>query len=268
MRTTRGVTHITAVLAASAAAACTAPTIESIRHHTEATSTTLSPDRNNEIRERNRIVLDRDGTSFIISGRGTCGRIRVLFGDGTSQELGPAAVGAGVSVGHTYAGWGGPKKVTVETVADCVGRTSTEVTVEPTFKAVGINATVVRTACVALPGVPPIRQGTRVTVGDASNGQATIRMGGFVPPRGIDGSPEEALGPPFTFPFPGLKAHSLVLRIIDSRGGVQVEQGGEGRSFVARVTGPLEACINDDNLFDNQGAWGVKVDVDERGAEP
>ena len=73
----------------------------------------------------------------------------------------------------------------------------TEVTVEPTFKAVGVGSTGLTTACKVLAGVPPpLRQGSRVTVGDASNGQAKMSMGG-VPPRGIDGSPEVALGPPF-----------------------------------------------------------------------
>jgi len=262
------VKRVLVVLSTAILTACNTPAIQSIRHNTAATSPTLSPDRNADIRESNRIVLNRPSSGFIVSGRGTCGRIRVLFGDGTSQEVSPADLAAGVGLGHTYTGWGGAKKVTAETVSDCLGRTSTEVTVQPTFRAVAIGAAGVTTACNALAGVPPVRQGSRVTVGDASNGQATISMGGFVPPRGIDGSPEVALGPPFTFPFPGFKAHSLVLRINSSSGNSQVEQGGVGKSFVARLTGPLELCINDDNLFDNTGVWGVTIEVDERGAEP
>lgn len=267
MQTIQTAKRVAAVLLTATLAACNTPAIQSVRHNTAATSPTLTPDRNAEIRESNRIVLNRPGSSFTVSGRGTCGGIRVLFGDGTSQEVSPADLATGVQVGHTYTGWGGPKKVTAETVWDCIGRTSIEVTVEPTFQAVGIGAAGVTTACNALSGVPSVRKGSRVTVGDASNGQANINMGGFVE-RGIDGSPEVALGPPFRFPFPGLKAHSLVLRINNSGGGSQVEQGGEGKSFIARHTGPLELCINDDNLIDNRGAWGVKVEVDERGAEP
>lgn len=265
MQTIQTAKRVVAVLLTTALAACNA--IQSIRHDTYAISETLTKDRKDELRERNRIVLNRPGSSFTISGRGTCGKIRVLFGDGTSQEVSPADLATGVHVGHIYTGWGGPKKVTAETVQDCIGRTSGEVTVEPTVKAVGIGASGVTTACNTLPGMPPVRQGSRVTVGDASEGRAKINMGGFVE-RGIDGSPEVALGPPFRFPFPGLKAHSLVLRINGSSGSSQVEQGGEGKSFVARHTGPLELCINDDNLIDNRGAWGVKVEVDERGAEP
>jgi hypothetical protein len=267
MLSTQAVKRITATLTTVGLTACGTPTIQSIRHNTIPTSPTASPDRKEEIREFNRIVLNRPSSGFTVSGRGTCGAIRILFGDGSSQEVRPADLATGVQVGHTYTGWGGPKKVTAETVSDCFGRTSTEVTVEPTFKAIGIGAAGVTTACNALAGVPPVRKGSRVTVGDASNGQAKINVGGFVE-RGIDGSPEVALGPPFRFPFPGLKAHSLVLRINDSSGSSQVEQGGEGKSFVARFTGPLELCINDDNLIDNRGAWGVKVEVDERGAEP
>jgi hypothetical protein len=267
MQKKQTVMRIAAMLSTATLAACSTPAIHSIKHNTRALTPTLSPDRKEDVREFNRIVLNRPSSGFTVSGRGVCGKIRVLFGDGTSQEVGPADLATGVGVGHTYTGWGGPKKVTAETVSDCMGRTSTEVMVEPTFKAVGMGATGLTSACNVLAGVPPLRQGSRVTVGDASNGQAKMNMGGFVPPRGIDGSPEVALGPPFTFPFPGLKAHSLVLRINSSNGSSQIEQGGIGKSFVVRNTGPLELCINDDNIFDNTGAWGVTLEVDERGAE-
>ena len=50
-------------------------------------SPTLTPDRRAEVLDRNRIVLNRPGASFTVSGRGTCGRIRVLLGDGTSVGL-------------------------------------------------------------------------------------------------------------------------------------------------------------------------------------
>jgi hypothetical protein len=30
--------------------------------------------------------------------------------------------------------------------------------------------------------------------------------------------------------------------------------------------GALEVCVNDDNLADNSGAWGVHVEVDESAA--
>lgn len=242
MQKKQTVMRIAAMLSTATLAACSTPAIQSIKHNTRALTPTLSPDRKEDVREFNRIVLNRPSSGFTVLGRG-------------------------VGVGHTYTGWGGPKKVTAETVSDCLGRTSTEVVVEPTFKAVGMGATGLTSACNVLAGVPPLRQGSRVTVGDASNGQAKMGMGGFVPPRGIDGSPEVALGPPFTFPFPGLKAHSLVLRINSSNGSSQIEQGGIGKSFVVRNTGPLELCINDDNIFDNTGAWGVTLEVDERGAE-
>lgn len=116
MQTIQIAKRVAVVLFTAALTACNTPAIQSVRHNTAATSPTLTPDRNAEIRESNRIVLDRPGSSFTISGRGTCGKIRVLFGDGTSQEVSPANLATGVQVGHTYMGWGGPKKVTAETV--------------------------------------------------------------------------------------------------------------------------------------------------------
>ena len=252
MQTKQFVKLIASALTTVGLTACNTPSIQSIYH------------KNSSI---NTFFLNRPGSSFIVLGRGTCGKIRVLFGDGTSQEVSPADFGTGVEVAHTYKGWGGPKKVTAETVLNCLGRTSTEVTVEPTFYSLGFGMERLASACNVLPSAPPVRKGSRVTVNDASGGQAKVNVG-FLLRRGIDGSPEVALGPPFRFPFPGLKAHSLVLRISDRSGISQVEQGGEGKSFVARFTGPLEMCINDDDLTDNSGAWGVKIAVDERGAEP
>lgn len=254
--------HVIVVLSLSALVACDAPAIQSIRHNRiEITNPNqYPPDRKAEIAEANRILLDRP-TTFIVAGRGTCGRIRVLFGDGKSQEIGPANLEAGVYVNHTYTDWGGPKKVTAETVQDCIGRTSTEVTVERTAFVVGM-LNPIRTACNAIPGTLNVRAGSTIRIASDGTPEFLMNFGGVVN-RGIDGSPETALGPPFDFPFPGLKAHSLVLRM-----GSQVEQGGNGVSFVVRETGPLEICINDDVLADNTGAWRFSISVDERGAEP
>jgi hypothetical protein len=64
------------------------------------------------------------------------------------------------------------------------------------------------------------------------------------------------------FPFPDMRRHSLVLRIM-SASGEQHVQGGPNVRFVATETGPLEFCVNDTITTDNTGAWGVTVTVDE-----
>lgn len=70
-----------------------------------------------------------------------------------------------------------------------------------------------------------------------------------------------APGAPFTFPFPGLRQYSLVLRV-----GSQVGQGGTGVPFTVAQDGQLELCMNDDVPVDNTGGWGIALTVDERGA--
>jgi hypothetical protein len=53
----------------------------------------------------------------------------------------------------------------------------------------------------------------------------------------------------------------MVLRV-----GTQVEQGGTNVMITTNQVGALEVCVNDDNLADNSGAWGVHVEVDESAA--
>ena len=241
-------------------AACTAGTIQSVEHSQWPIYEGLAPDRKAELRERNRLVRDRPGAEFVIKGRGECGAIRVRFGDGTSTEVRPANFDGEVSVPHTYTGWSGPKKLTAESVENCIGQVSSTVSVEPAQLKIAMFGRPA-SACSPVTGFPPVRAGSRVSVDAITNPESMISFNGVIK-RGIDGSPEVALGPPFAFPFPGLKAHSLVIRI-----GTQVEQGGKGRSFVANQTGPLEFCINDDVMGDNNGGWGIALTVDETGAE-
>jgi hypothetical protein len=248
------------LICVGAMSACDAPAIQKVEHVTIPITNTSSPDAKESIREANKIVLGRAGTTFKVSGRGTCGKIRVRFGDTQSTEITAPDLAAGVSVPHTYSGWGGPKKVTAETVEDCIGTASTRVTVEPVSKSLAVLMPVV-SACSAVPNVPLVRAGSVVTARALNSPENLINFNAVIA-RGIDGSPEVALGPPFTFPFPGLKAHSLVWRV-----GQQVEQGGNGKSFTVQRTGPLEMCVNDDVMGDNTGGWGIAISVDETNAE-
>jgi hypothetical protein len=53
----------------------------------------------------------------------------------------------------------------------------------------------------------------------------------------------------------------MVLRV-----GTQVVQGGTDVTFTTSQAGPLEVCVNDDNLSDNTGAGGLRIEVDESNA--
>ncbi len=62
------------------------------------------------------------------------------------------------------------------------------------------------------------------------------------------------------YPFPGLRAFSLVLRL-----GQQVVQGGTDVRFTAAETGSLESLVNDGNVTDNAGGYQIDVRVDQLG---
>lgn len=222
-------------------------------------------DRVAEINERNRLIQDRP-QQFRITGTGTCGRIRVHFGDGASTVIWnpnlewDGSIGTGAVVNHTYVSgpgkWRGPKTVRAEPVSNCMGGASTEVTVLPPEMRIAVAQP--SATCTA---VGQVRAGTVVTARPLNNPELKIRFSAFES-RGIDGAPDAALGPPFTFPFPGLRAYSLVYRV-----GIQVGQGGTGVPFTVTADGPLELCINDDLPTDNSGGWGIALLVDERNAQ-
>jgi hypothetical protein len=71
-----------------------------------------------------------------------------------------------------------------------------------------------------------------------------------------DGEPNSSASS--SFPFPGLRKYSLVLQV-----GTQIAQGGTNMSFVTNQGGLLQLCVNDEQLNDNTGAWGVGISVDE-----
>ena len=53
-------------------------------------------------------------------------------------------------------------------------------------------------------------------------------------------------------PFPGKRPLSLVFRV-----GTDSFQGGTHESFVTTQDGSLEFCVNDDILWDENGAWRI-----------
>ena len=213
--------------------------------------------------ERNKMA------SFDVTGLGTCTKMSVDFGDGS-----PAADAYNVNLAtissytHVYTGWGGGKIVTAEGITNCVGKVQMRVKVLPEVLRVGVLAPR-PTACDLIPNMPPLRKHTLVHAKNPpgfsllSNPLSTINFGcTFGCVYNLFG--ENAPAPP-TFPFPGLRKYSMVLRV-----GTQVEQGptvfdGE-TTFTTNQAGPLEICENDEKLSDNSGGWGVDISVDDLGS--
>ena len=101
------------------------------------------------------IRLDRPGT-FIVSGKGTCTKMRLDFGDGSpTEDLDNVDLTANPKYTHTFTGWGGGKTVTAEGITNCVGKVNTRFTIEPSVFTLGYVQPV-STACVALPNRPAL----------------------------------------------------------------------------------------------------------------
>jgi len=221
--------------------------------------------------------------TYKIWGKGQCDIVGVTFGDGASEACSPSDFGDG-SVAclarHTYSplGWGGGKTVRAYSVRNCAGEVSMQHNVlrphgsgfvpdftlgiffSPADPFVGW-ALPVRPPCPEVPSVDaPIRVGTKVFLRPAGTTRVDFGcwFGGCI--YNADG--ELGSAAPSNFPFPGFRKYSLLMRV-----GNQTVQGGTFESFTATQSGPLEACVNDDNLLDNSGAWGVDILVDETRAE-
>lgn len=110
-------------------------------------------------------------------------------------------------------------------------------------------------SCNRVPNLSPLRTGLKVTVVDIGKIQMDIGCCHFpsqtVGIGGILG--RVATNPPF--PFAGFGEYSMVMQL-----GSQLASPG---TFTTNQAGPLEICINDDNLTNNDGAWGVNIRVDE-----
>ena len=110
-------------------------------------------------------------------------------------------------------------------------------------------------ACNRVPNIPQLRPGLTVTVVD--NGMAQMDVGCCHLPTqkvnifGFSGT--SATNPPF--PFAGFREYSMVMQLGNQR-------VGPG-TFTTTHSGALDICINDDNLTNNNGGWGVDIGVDE-----
>lgn len=204
-----------------------------------------------------------------IYGRGPCTLLEVEFGDGQKAEVRNAGLAnseadnqSPVVLSHSHSGLPGPKQVRARGVTNCAGTATADFDLlMPDGRAAFVTGfqQPVPTACTPIPGIAPLRAGAviRVTTADVQTTNYGCALGGCV--YGPDGRPGSSAAAPF--PFPGLREYSQVWRI-----GGQIEQGGASATFTVRQPGPLELCVNDNQLADNRGAWRVEISADERNA--
>lgn len=200
--------------------------------------------------------------SITVSGSGICRSMEIDWGDTKKDSFSSVNLATNPVFRHTY-GLGGGKTITVEAKSGCEGKVNTRFVMEPSVFSVGL-AQDKRTpgpTCSAPTNHPGVRSRELVRI-------TTIPAAGFA---GIDfgcpfqGCRYDADGKPgsvadSTYPFPGLKEYSLVLRV-----GSQVVQGGTNMSFVATQSGPLQLCLNDKDMTNNIGAYQVDIRVDQLG---
>jgi hypothetical protein len=193
---------------------------------------------------------------FTVTGTGKCTLLTVDWGDTSSDNAADVDFGAnasGVRLSHTYTGFGGNRIVTARGVTNCNGSVKASVRVIPPFALALTQPTA--SACSVVPNVPPLRPGQSVHITTNNDPAIVIDFGcTFGCSYNADGEANSSA--PSDWPFPGLRKHSLVLRI-----GTQVEQGGTDTLFTVHQAGPLEVCVNDDKLSDNKGGWGLFIDV-------
>jgi hypothetical protein len=198
----------------------------------------------------------------VASGVGTCKKIRINWGDGTTVDeySNVDLVSHSTSYPHDYSGWGGGKTVTVEAVDGCVGFVSTKFVVAPAVYRLAYAQPGPNT-CDAVPDKPFVHKGNLVLI--TTDPEPVMNFGCPLGGCIYDADGKNLSVAAARFPFPGLREFSLVLRV-----GSQVVQGGTDMRFVVTQDGPLEVCVNDDYLRDNSGGWLVRIRVDQFGAPP
>ena len=228
--------------------------------------------------------------SFAIQGHGTCGTIGVNWGDGFSQnragDFAATTSRTWIGMDHRYSrpsagqmihSWPGPKQVHAYSVANCVGEARFPFHLMHATKqsdgSIRHNAAFILAMgeklgkpCNSLPDMVDLRIGSRVII-DELPSNSDMNFGCLF--NGCINGPEGNAGPVnAAFPFPTMRRHSLVLRVVNPVAGqVQLVQGQAQRTeFVVNANGPLEFCVNDDALGDNTGGWGLAIQVDETAA--
>lgn len=221
---------------------------------------------------------DQEAT-FKVSGQGVCDSVGLRLGDGSTRfsgqhDFGKAGAGTPWVMKYTYktansSAWPGAKTVHAYSASNCAGEHFLRLNVlHPTvdasgqrifrpYFALGFGQPTAQ-ACNILPNTSPLRRNSKVFISTNPNQRVKINFGCAFGGCIYDADGEPNSSAPANFPFPGLRKYSLVLRV-----GGQVVQGGTRMNFTTNQGGPLEVCVNDDNLPDNTGAWGIDITVDE-----
>ncbi len=218
-------------------------------------------------------VPDNQPTRLIVHGTGLCSVVLSQCGNGTggmpfglSQDFAHPPPENPLNLQCNYRqSYPGPKTVTVHSNgSDCIGAPTLKLRVLTMTN--GAADSILRlgygqptpTACTAVPSVMPLRKGTVVNISNIGAPNAKIDFGCLLGGCVYDANGEPNSSAPSGFPFPTLRKYSLVLRV-----GTQVVQGGTSMSFTTTQGGPLKVCVNDDQLGDNSGGWGIGIAVDE-----
>jgi hypothetical protein len=195
---------------------------------------------------------------FRLQGDGVCGKISIDFGDGTApKEVADYDFSAPSTIAHQYKGWGGKKTVKVGSVEQCTG--TAQMTFEPPNLPHPFNLGYAQprpTACDPVPNMPALRKNTVVKI---TTGPTVIDFGLGGGVWNANGRNDIVTDP--SLPGPGMRALSLIVKV-----GTQTVQGGVNFTFTTNQAGILQVCVNDSNLSDNSGAWGLIIDVDESAA--
>ncbi len=111
-------------------------------------------------------------------------------------------------------------------------------------------------SCVLVPNLPPLRPGLRLIASDLNTTKINVGCCDPFPDSTVSTFGAAGTLAGVTFPFSGFRKYSLVMRV-----GSQREPGDT--TFTTNQAGPLEVCINDDNLANNSGAWGIGIQISE-----
>lgn len=208
-----------------------------------------------------------------VHGKGNCSVVMARCGNGLAaqpfglgHDFGDPAAENPLAVTCKYdQSYPGPKTVEAHSNgSDCIGQATLRVNVLGMAAGNPHSGFMLGfgqpgpTACAEVPNVLPLRAGTKVSIKTNPNPIVKINFGCIFNGCVYDADGEPNSSASSSFPFPGLRKYSLVLRV-----GQQVEQGGTNMSFVTNQGGLLEVCVNDEKLDDNTGAWGIGIAVDE-----
>jgi hypothetical protein len=204
--------------------------------------------------------------SVIVNGTGRCAELKIDWGDSLNQTYQYIDLQSNPVFTHTFCCRGGGKTVTVEGTARCTGKVNTRFVMEPSVYQLGFNVVPSPTAqiCHQMPGnFPAIGKHdlVKIKTSPASSFPAGVNFGCPLNSCIYDADGRPGSVADSSFPFPGLKEFSLVLRV-----GTQVWQGGTNTSFLSNGNaGSLEICLNDSTPNDNGGGYRVDITIDQLG---